>query len=109
MTWTCDYDFKLIMENVNTEDKKTEAPTLNELLEANGNEPLASNSEQEGPEFEPTPFEEPDILISNLAQLTALKDEVDGKLLILRVESERLHKLVDFYSSSLSKLREEET
>ena len=90
MTWTCDYDFKLIMENVNTEEQEEQEEQNVEGLRPTGQ-----------------PFEEPDILDSHLSQLTALREEVDGKLLILRVESERLHKLVDFYTSSLSKLKEE--
>jgi hypothetical protein len=91
----CNYGNKLIMDNVNTEE---EAPSLDDLIQA--------NLIDEDVDKEPKPFEEPNILDSHLAQLLVLQEEVDQKVTILRKESERLHELVSFFSSSLTKLNE---
>lgn len=88
MTWTCDYDFKLIMENVETAMIEEEDVSESQI------------------DREPKPFEDPNILDAHLAQLLALQEEVDQKVMVLKQESERLHELTEFFSVSLSKLNE---
>ena len=81
------------MDNVNKEE---ESPSLDDLIQA--------NLIDEDVDKEPKPFRGENILDDHLAQLLSLQEEVDQKVNILKKESEKLHKLTDFFSTSLSKL-----